>query len=137
MTLQLTNKEAFLISTAIYLYTGGDRANNELRNEDEVQAILHDKDSFKDIDVIKDELSYFGLDIDDFKWQQLGIWDRQLDCFKKGWTGYDSKLELKLDFEAYMKEEMKHCNSLENSVIGSDEVLWDLFEYDIREVDDI
>ncbi|MFF0676937.1 hypothetical protein ACFYSI_13545 [Staphylococcus xylosus] len=62
MTLQLTNKEAFLISTAIYLYTGGDRANNELRNEDEVQAILHDRDSFKDIDVIQDELSYFGLD---------------------------------------------------------------------------
>src|SRR5699024_769290 len=90
MTLQLTDKEAFLISTAIYLFSGGDRTNNELRSEDEVQDILHDKDSFNDIDVIQDELSYFGLDIDDFKWQQIGIWDRQLDYLIEDWTGYDS-----------------------------------------------
>jgi len=68
MTLQLTDKEAFLISISIYLFSGGDRENHELRNEDEVQEILHDEALFRDIDVIRDELDYFGLDFDDFNW---------------------------------------------------------------------
>ncbi|QKU19827.1 hypothetical protein FOC52_13585 (plasmid) [Staphylococcus cohnii] len=39
-----------------------------MRSEAEIRAILNNPHEFINIDVLKDELSYFGLDRNNFKW---------------------------------------------------------------------
>jgi hypothetical protein len=60
MVLKLTNKEAFLISVTQYL------SNNYLPRE--IDNILDNKDRFLQIDILQDELDYFDLTLEDFKW---------------------------------------------------------------------
>lgn len=60
MVLKLTNKEVFLISVTQYL------SNNYLPRE--IDNILDNKDRFLQIDILQDELDYFDLTLEDFKW---------------------------------------------------------------------
>ncbi|SUM53512.1 Uncharacterised protein [Staphylococcus epidermidis] len=72
MEMQLTKKEDFLIGMTLYLLNGNDLPPDQKRRrtEDEVREILNDPNSFREIDVIKDELSYFMLGFNDFKWEK-------------------------------------------------------------------
>lgn len=72
MHIELTNKEDFLIGITAYLIYGGDLVEDDkrMRSEDEVRAILNNSNAFKDIDVLKDELSYYDLSENEFVWEK-------------------------------------------------------------------
>lgn len=69
--LQMTNREDFLIAMTLYLIKGGDMPIHERHplSETEVRDILNDSFKFFNIDVIKEELSYFSLIEEDFTWE--------------------------------------------------------------------
>lgn len=68
MVLEITNREEFLINLVLYLQGGNGLENKKFRSQSEIESILNDEQMFKDIDVINDELNYFGLEINDFVW---------------------------------------------------------------------
>lgn len=77
MEMQLTDREDFLISMTVYLLYSGDLPSEEkyMRSEAEIRAILNNSHEFINIDVLKDELSYFGLDRNNFKWtNEVHVW---------------------------------------------------------------
>lgn len=132
MGLHLTEKEEFLYNIVLYLKNGEDTGQSEPRTQEEVENILNDKDEFKAIDVIYDELNYFGLSIDDFTWEYFGIWDKQLGKFKDGWTNFESEAGLKEIFEDFMIDlTLNGGTEIQYSEIEAREELWDLFGYEI------
>ncbi|MGW7813740.1 hypothetical protein ACWEUB_13020 [Staphylococcus xylosus] len=70
MALELTSREEFLINVVLYLQDGNGFENKKSRNQSEIENILNDKQMFIDIDLIKDELNYFGLETNDFTWSE-------------------------------------------------------------------
>lgn len=134
MGLHLTAKEEFLYNIVLYLKNGEDTGRNEPRNQEEIEKILNSKYQFKEIDIIYDELDYFGLVIDDFSWDNVGIWDIQQSQFKKHWVAYESEEELKEEFEDYMRNVLipNGGSELENDKIEDDNELWELMGYEIR-----
>lgn len=67
MKMNLSNKEEFLLDMYAYLKNGSDRSG-ESRTDREVREVLFNKEKFMEIDIIEDEMSYHGLEIDDFEW---------------------------------------------------------------------
>lgn len=68
----------------------------------------------------------------DLECKNYGIYDKQLNQFKENWNGFNNKNDLKNTFEEYMKEVLLPGSAIELAEIDSNEVLWELFEYDIR-----
>lgn len=61
MSLQLTRKEEFLICVALYL--------RNFYFPYEVEKIIRNEEQFKSIDILNDELDYFGLTLNDFDFE--------------------------------------------------------------------
>ena len=70
IALELTSREEFLINLVLYLQVGNGFEHKKSRNQSEIENIFNDKQMFIDIDVIKDELNYFGLETNDFTWSE-------------------------------------------------------------------
>lgn len=80
--LKLTDKEKFLMDIQAYLMNGGvvydenvwDEEEQDFlqveRTQMEALEIMDDVDRFLKIDVINDELDFYGLSIDDFEWEE-------------------------------------------------------------------
>lgn len=133
MGLHLTAKEEFLYNIVIYLKNGEDTGREAPRTQVEVEDILNNKDEFKAIDVINDELNYFGLSIDDFTWDSFGIWDKQLGQFKNSWTYFENEADLRETFEAFMIDlVLDGSTEIQCSDFVSYDELWELFDYEIR-----
>jgi hypothetical protein len=135
MGLHLTAKEDFLYNIVLYLKNGEDTGREEPRTQAEVEDILNNKDKFKAIDVIQDELNYFGLSIDDFIWDSFGIWDKQLGQFKSDWKHFESEADLRETFEAFMIDLILDGSSeIHYSDFEKYDELWGLFGYEIRPI---
>lgn len=133
MGLYLTAKEEFLYNIALYLKNGEDTGREVPRTQAEVEEILNNKEEFMAIDVIYDELSYFGLSIDDFTWDNFGIWDKQLNEFKSGWKHFESEADLRETFETFMIDLILDGGSeIQRSDFEKYDELWNLFDYEIR-----
>lgn len=59
--------DGYLLDTETYIYDETIKGRKKL-SHDEVMEILNNKEKFLSIDTVFDELSYFGLDVDDFEW---------------------------------------------------------------------
>lgn len=57
--MELTNKEQFLLDIQAYLM------NNHGLSQIKALETMHDKNKMLEIDIIEDELAYFGIDIDE------------------------------------------------------------------------
>lgn len=132
MDIDLTSKEMFLIDTAIHLYSGADRESYEMRTSDEVYEIMSNKYELLSIENVDDILESYDLISHDLDCNNYGIYDKQLNQFKENWNGFNNKNDLKNTFEEYMKEVLLPVSAIELAEIDSNEVLWELFEYDIR-----
>lgn len=125
-------KEMFLIEAAIHLYSGADNKWNEMRDSDEVFEIMSNKNELISIESVDDILESYKLLPIDLECKNYGIYDKQLNQFKENWNGFNNKNDLKNTFEEYMKEVLLPGSAIELAEIDSNEVLWELFEYDIR-----
>lgn len=132
MDIDLTSKEMFLIDTAIHLYSGADRESYEMRTSDEVYEIMSNKYELLSIENVDDILESYKLLPIDLECKNYGIYDKQLNQFKENWNGFINKNDLKDTFEEYMKEVLIPGSAIEYAEIDGDEILWELFEYDIR-----
>lgn len=70
--LKMTNKEKFLISIYTFLLCGQDRAPEgefDMRDYEEVDEIMNDKEKFLSLEDVQGEMKMFGLTENDFNWE--------------------------------------------------------------------
>lgn len=130
--MDFTRKEMFLIEAAIHLYSGADNKWNEMRDSDEVFEIMSNKNELISIESVDDILESYKLLPIDLECKNYGIYDKQLNQFKDSWYGFKNKIELKEVFENYIKEVLIDGSAIENGEWDNDDILWELFEYEIR-----
>lgn len=125
MKIDFTSKEKFLIDTVIYICSCEDK-------KDTIYEIMRNRNVLLSNENIDEILDFHKLLPADLECKYYGIYDKQLDQFKEHWNNYESKIELKNDFEDYIKEVLIDGSAIENGEWDSDDELWELFEYEIR-----